>query len=73
MKTPNNLNNFAGQFVVFFSEDENPVVIFNSFSAEEAYQKAEEIKKEQNREPIVVRVQENEDNNISQVLTMIRY
>lgn len=70
LNTPANLADFKGQFVVFFTEDTNPTVLFNTFIAEEAYKKAEEIKNSQNREPVVFRVQENISNNISQVLEM---
>ncbi len=63
LNTPKNLSDFAGQFVVFFSEDENPQVLFNSFMAEE-------IKQKEGREPIVFRVQENTKSNVSQVLAM---
>lgn len=66
INTPKNLNEYKGQFVVFFSDEDNPQVLFNSFFAEEAYNKAEEIKKEAGKEPIVYRVQEDKV-NIAQV------
>jgi hypothetical protein len=66
--TPKNLSDFPGQFVVFFSEDENPVVLFNSFIYEEVYKKAEEIATEKGRKPLVIRIQENPQNNIAQIL-----
>lgn len=71
LNTPKNLKDFAGKFVVFFSEDKNPEVIFSSFIAEEVYKKAEEIKLEQNREPVVLRVQEDVKSNTAQVLAMM--
>lgn len=67
--TPKNLEKFAGQFIVFFSEDKDPAVLFGSFIAEEAYKKAQEIKSRESREPVVFRVQENIKNNLSQVLS----
>lgn len=66
--TPKNLALYAGQFVVFFSEDTNPDVLFSSFIAEEAFEAALQIKEQESREPIVFRVQENIKNNVSQVL-----
>ncbi|MEW6617369.1 MAG: hypothetical protein AB1333_03035 [Patescibacteria group bacterium] len=69
--TPKNLDEFTDQFVIFFSEDAEPKVLFNSFIAEETYKKAEEIKIEQNREPVVIRVQKsNISNSITQMLSM---
>ncbi|MBI2047916.1 MAG: hypothetical protein HYT27_02140 [Parcubacteria group bacterium] len=70
LNTPRNLESYKGQFVVFFSEDTDPKVLFNTFVAEEAYQKAGEIKKEQGREPIVIRVQESASNNIARILRL---
>lgn len=67
INTPSNISDFKGQFVVFFSDDKDPQVLFNSFFAEEAYKKAEEIKTKENKEPLVYRVQE-EDVNIAQML-----
>ncbi len=66
--TPKDIETFRGQFIVFFSEDENPQVLYNSFLAEEAYKKAKEIEEQVGRTPVVFRVQENPVNNISQVL-----
>jgi hypothetical protein len=68
--TPKDLAKFKGQFIVFFSEDIEPEVLFSSFIAEEAYKRAEEIEKEQGRKPVVIRIQENLSNNIAQVLAM---
>ncbi len=65
--TPENLGDFKGQFIVFFSEDENPQVLFSSYIAEEAYARAKEIETNAGKLPIVFRVQENPINNISQV------
>lgn len=66
--TPKNLADFAGQFVVFFSEDAEPVVLSSSFIAEEAYKAAQTIKEREGREPVVFRVQENLKSNVSHVL-----
>lgn len=68
--TPKDLTEFKGQFIVFFSDDTEPKVLFSSFVAEEAYKKAEEIKSETGRGPIVIMVQENVADNISQILAM---
>ena len=66
--TPKNLADYAGQFVVFFSEDAEPAVLSSSFIAEEAYKAAQEIKEREGREPVVFRVQENLKSNVSHVL-----
>ena len=68
--TPKNLDSFKGQFVVFFSEDESPEVLFHSFIAEEAYQKALEIKNEKSKEPVVIRVSEDNKANMAQLLAI---
>lgn len=73
LNTPKNLNDFSGQFVVFFSQDSNPNVLFSSFIAEEAYSKAEEIKSQYKKDPVVLRVQENSQNNIAQVLAVMHF
>jgi len=67
-KIPANSESYKGQFIVFFSEDENPLVLFSSFIAEEAYSKAKEIEANEGRAPIVIRVATTGTNNISQVL-----
>lgn len=66
--TPKNLDNYRGQYVIFFSEEDNPEVIFNSIVPEEAYQKAKEIEQEQGRNPVVIRVHESDTDSVSQVL-----
>lgn len=62
INTPKDISNYKGQFVIFFSDKENPQVLFNSFIAEETYKKAEEIKKDSGKDPIVYRVQESDVN-----------
>jgi hypothetical protein len=66
--TPKNLVDFAGQFVVFFSEDEDPKVLFSTPISEAAYKKAEELAQAENRKPVVMRIQENPQNNIAQII-----
>lgn len=68
LNTPPNLADFAGQFVVFFSDEKDPKVLFSSFIAEEAYKVAQDLKQKEGKEPVVFRVQENVKHNISQVL-----
>jgi hypothetical protein len=68
--SPKNLADYAGQFVLFFAEDEEPIVLFNTPVAEDAYKRAEEIKKAENREPVVIRIQENPQNNIAELLAI---
>lgn len=66
---PKNNEEYKGQFIVFFSNRENPEILFNSFIAEEAYKEAEKIFKEQNIKPTVILV-ENRDNNLAQVMAI---
>ncbi len=65
--TPKNISNYKGQYVVFFSDEKDPKILFNSFIAEEAYLKAEEINKESGRLPIVYRVQEENTNTANMI------
>ena len=62
------MGQYAGQFVVFFSEEKEPKVLFSSFIAEDAYKAAQDIKEKDGREPVVFRVQENVKDNVAQVL-----
>lgn len=62
INTPNDLENFKGKFVVFFSEEINPTVLFSSYIADEAYKAAEEITKKEGKNPVVYRVQEKDVN-----------
>lgn len=64
LNLPDDISKYNGQYVVFFSEDKNPKIIFNSFFAEEAYTQAKEIGEKSNRLPVVYRVS-NETNIIS--------
>jgi len=66
--TPKNLSQYAGQFVVFFSEEKDPKVLFSSFIADDAYKAAQDIKIKEGREPVVFRVQENAKDNVAYVL-----
>lgn len=65
--TPQDANLYKGEFIVFFSEDENPEILFHSIVSEEAYKKAEEIKKQTSKTPIVIRVSDSQ-NNLEQLL-----
>ena len=70
MNTPKNIENYKGEFIIFFSNEENPIVLFHTLIAEEAFKKAEEIKLLQKKNPIVIRVSENTGSNVSSVLGM---
>lgn len=65
MNTPKDSEKYVGDFIVFFSEDQNPVVLFNSPIAELAYAEAKRIKKETERNPVVLRVAEDTPSIIS--------
>jgi len=60
-KIPKKASDYPGEFIVFFSEDEEPEILFHSLIAEESYRRAEEIKRETKRTPIVFRVAEDKD------------
>ncbi len=68
LNTPENLEDFKGKFIVFFSEEDKPTVLFSSLLAQDAFTKAKEIEDEQGRKPVVIRVSEN-TSNIAQMLT----
>jgi len=68
INTPDNLDDYRGEFIVFFPEDDNPTILFHSLIAEEAYQKAQLIKKELGREPSVIRIQETKASSTEQIL-----
>jgi len=68
--TPRDLSDYTGQFVVFFSDEENPQVLFSSYIADEAYKFAYKLKAESEREPTVFRVQEDTKEDVSAVLAM---
>ncbi len=69
-KTPKDLDAYKGQFVVFFSEDPNPKVLFNSVVPEEAYQKAKEIEATEKRTPVVIRVSETQIGCLAQIFAI---
>lgn len=68
MNTPKELSKFEGEFVVFFSEDKDPSVLFHSLIAEDAFLKAEEIKKTNQKNPVVIRVPMSSNTNTSNIL-----
>jgi len=57
---PKGAEKFKNQYILFFSDESSPEVIFNTFIAEEAYRKAEEIFKADNKTPVVERVTEGD-------------
>lgn len=57
---PNGAERFKNQYILFFGDEVNPEVLFNTFIPEEAYKKAEEISKAQGKVPIVERVTEGD-------------
>lgn len=57
---PKGTERFKNQYVLFFGDEDNPEILFNTFIPEEAYRKAEEISKTQGKTPIVERVTEGD-------------
>lgn len=53
---PKGAERFKNQYILFFSDESNPKVLFNTFIPEEAYRKAEEISQTQGKIPVVERV-----------------
>ena len=68
-KTPSNTQNFAGEFIVFFSDEKNPKVIFHSPDPKEAYEKVEEIKEKTGKLPTILHI-EKKNTNISSLLAV---
>lgn len=58
---PENSSDFIGEYIVFFSEDKKPKILFHSISPEEAYKQSELIEKKYKRNPTIVRVTDNND------------
>jgi len=69
-KVPKDAPLHKGEFIVFFSDDEDPEILFHSIIPEEAYQKAEEIGLTSNRKPTVIRIVNDEHQNLAQYLAM---
>jgi len=61
-KIPKDASNYTGEFIVFFSDEEDPQVLFHSLIPAEAYTKAREVEKEKGKIPIVIRVTDSADN-----------
>lgn len=57
---PQGAEKFKNQYILFFGDELNPKILFNTFIPEEAYKKAEEILKKQGKVPIVERVIEGD-------------
>lgn len=70
-KIPKDASNYTGEFIVFFSDEENPEVLFHSLVPNEAYEKAKEIEKEKGKIPVVIRVAESR-NNLERLLFLRR-
>ena len=56
--TPKNSSRYAGEYIVFDSERKNPRVLYHSSLAADSYKKAEQIKKESEKAPTIVRIPE---------------
>lgn len=65
---PKNADLYRGEFILFFSEEENPEILYHTIIAEEAYKKAEEIYQQSKRKPLVIRVGIDEKENMAQFL-----
>lgn len=72
VNTPKDVDKYRGEFILFYPEDDDPIILFHTPLAEEARQKADEIKKESGREPVVIRVQDKETNIIEQLALIER-
>ena len=67
-KIPTDANQYLGEFIVFFADEENPIMLFHSPISEEAYKKADEITKGSGRTPIVLRIADNLQTNLIKLL-----
>jgi tRNA threonylcarbamoyladenosine modification (KEOPS) complex Pcc1 subunit len=63
-KIPADASNYKGEFIVFFSEEENPNVLYHSIVAEEAYRRAQEIKEKIGKEPVVIRISDSDASSV---------
>ena len=68
VKMPKDLSAYRGQFIVFFSDDVEPSVLFGSVLGEEAYAHADQVAKETGRMPLVYRVAASESETLMQLL-----
>lgn len=68
MNIPKNSSDYIGKFIVFFSDEKDPEVLFSSFFAEEAYQQAQELKEKEKKELTVLRVNEPFQSSASMML-----
>lgn len=59
-KIPKDSNNYIGEFIVFFPDDEDPKVLFHSLAPGQAADEAQRIKSSLGREPFVFRVPSTE-------------
>jgi hypothetical protein len=53
---PKDMAKYTGQYIVFFSDKKDPEILFISAISEEAYKKADEIRIEKKKTPVVLRV-----------------
>ncbi len=63
-KIPKEADNFSGEFVVFFSGEYNPKILFHSLIPEEAYREANKIKENRGEMPVVLRVGEAQNRQV---------
>jgi len=59
--TPQSSSKYAGEYIVFWSEEKNPKVLYHSQIAMDAYRKVEEIKQKKKKTPTIVRIPENKN------------
>ena len=59
--TPKNSSKYSGEYIVFYSEEKNPRVLYHGSIAMDAYKKVEEIKEKTKKTPAIVRIPENEN------------
>ncbi|OGD63031.1 hypothetical protein A2160_05295 [Candidatus Beckwithbacteria bacterium RBG_13_42_9] len=70
MNTPRDTKPYRGEFIVFFSDETNPDVLFHSPIADEAYKKAYEVKTEQGKQPTVIRIPEDANATAAMLFSM---
>ncbi len=65
MNIPKNAKEYIGQFIIFFSDEEEPKVLFSSAISSEVYEEAERIKKKLNKNPVVLRIADTDSLSVS--------
>lgn len=59
---PKNISEYENQYILFFSDDQNPKVIFSSIFPDEAYAEAQKLAGKNGKMPVTERVTAKDSN-----------